>query len=231
MALRREGKTYTEIRNQLGVLIPKSTLSLWCSNVEMPHWYQEKVNKLNRANLSKALRTACASNELKREKRTAELRACNKETMANITFNKDVYKALLAILYLGEGTKTLSSGLALGSTDPNIIKMYIAMLGICYEIPTNELKCRISHRADQDLRELQEYWSNLTGIPMKNFYKSIPDPRTVGKPTKHLDYKGVCVIYGGNVAAKLEIMMLSRLILESVERAYSSAVEQFNGIE
>lgn len=231
MVLRREGKTYAEIRNQLGVFIPKSTLSLWCCNVEMPIWYQEKVNKLNRANLSKALTIAHASNELKRERRKVELQACNKETMANITFNKDVYKALLAILYLGEGTKASSNGLSLGSTDPNIIRMYIAMLGICYKVPINDLKCRISHRADQNLRVLQEYWSDLTGIPMENFYKSIPDPRTVGKPTKRLDYKGVCIIYAGRVAAQLEIMMLSGLILESAERAYSSAVEQFDGIE
>lgn len=225
MALRRKGKTYTEIRNRLGVSIPKSTLSLWCCGVTMPGWYQEKVDKLNRENLSKALTIAHASNELKREKQVTELRACNKETMTNITFNKDVYRALLAILYLGEGAKRSSCGLMLGSTDPNIIKMYIAMLGICYDISIKELKCRISHRADQNLQALQEYWSTLTGIPMKNFYKSIPDPRTIGKPTERPDYKGVCVIYAGRVATRLELMMLSGLILKSVEGAYSSAVE------
>ena len=91
------------------------------------------------------------------------------------------------------------------------------MLKICYDIDVNILKCQVCHRADQNLAILQEYWSGIIGIPLKNFYKSIPDPRTVGKPTKRPGYKGVCVIYGGGRAIQLELMMLSGLILKRIK--------------
>ena len=64
--------------------------------------------------------------------------------------------------------------------------------------------------------ELQEYWSRAAGIPLENFYKSIPDPRTVGKPTKDGNYKGVCVIMGGSTAIQLELEMIPKLILEKI---------------
>ena len=215
IALRKEGMTYAEIRNVIKVDIPKSTFSLWCSGLPMPAWYQNKVNELNKRNLSKALTIAIASNELKRERLITKLRESNAETIEGVVFTKDILKTLLSMLYLGEGGKG-KSGLMFGNTDPNIIRVYIAMLKICYDVDARTLKCRVCYRADQDLWTLQEYWSGVTGIPLKNFYKSIPDLRTVGKPTKRPSYKGVCVIYGGGRAIQLELMMLSGLILERI---------------
>jgi hypothetical protein len=121
IALRKEGMTYAEIRNVIGVGIPKSTFSLWCSKLPMPVWYQDKVDELNKKNLSKALTIAMASNELKRERLIATLQKNNIETMGKIVFTKDIWKILLSMLYLGEGGKG-KSGLMFGNTDPNIIQ-------------------------------------------------------------------------------------------------------------
>lgn len=121
------------------------------------------------------------------------------------------------MLYLGEGAKLKSHrGLMLGSSDPRIIRLHIKLLAACYRIAREKLKCRISYRADQDLNTLQKYWSEITGIPLETFYKSKPDPRTIGKPTKCLDYKGVCVVMCSGTSIQLELDIITDIILESL---------------
>jgi len=213
--LRAQGKTYAEIRASLDVTVPKSTLSGWCQDVEMPAWYQAKVDELNKSSLSKAQRILWVSIKLKREKLLADLQSKNRHLAGRVA-DKDVLKMLLSILYLGEGSKSKGrSGLSLGSSDPNIILLYLKLLEKCYDIPRRKLKCRVSYRADQDIRALERYWARTIGIPRSNFYKTIPDPRTVGKPTKNLDYKGVCVIIGGSVAIQLELELIPSILLRA----------------
>jgi hypothetical protein len=38
---------------------------------------------------------------------------------------------------------------------------------------------------------LEKFWQKITGIPKNLFYKTRIDPRTIGKPTLKIDYKGV----------------------------------------
>lgn len=212
-ALRRKGKTFSEIERTLSLVVPKSTISNWCSDVIMPSWYQAKIDALNKTNFSKARKMSWVSTRIKRENLLNTLRERNKPIPKKIK-DPDILKMILATLYLGEGSKWKShSGLLLGSSDPDIIRLYIRLLELCYGIARENLKCRVSYRADQDIYELEKYWSKITSISLKNFYKTIPDPRTVGKPTKNLDYKGVCVIMGGSSSIQLELEIISKIIL------------------
>ena len=78
------------------------------------------------------------------------------------------------------------------------------------------MKCRICYRADQDIEILEKFWSKSTGIPLGNFYKTKPDARTIGKPTKKLDYKGVCVIMGSTTKVQLELELVAKMIIEGL---------------
>ncbi len=213
---RSQGKTYAEIMKSLKISVPKSTISGWCSDVKLPSWYQQKIDQLNKKSFSKAQKMAWASNKIKRERLINEIIS----KVSNITEkikDRDVLKVILSVLYLGEGTKWKTHrGLILGNSDPGTIKLYIKLLNVCYGIKSNQLKCRISHRADQNLKSLERYWSNITGVPKSNFYKSIPDPRTVGKPTKRKDYKGVCVIHCAGTHIQLELEAIPRIILSGL---------------
>lgn len=214
--LRSQGKTYSEIMKNLAVTVPKSTLSSWCDDVKLPVWYQERVDKLNRKNLSKGRKVAYIANKIKRENLFSDLREQNKH-LARELQKPDVQKVALAMLYLGEGSKWKSHrGLMLGSSDPTIIRLYMKLLRLCYGITAARMKCRISYRADQDIKKLERYWSHITKVPLKNFYKTIPDPRTVGKATKRTDYKGVCVITYGSTKIQLELEMIPGILLEGI---------------
>lgn len=210
--LRSKGKTFTEIRKSLNLSMPKSTLSNWCQGVTLPNWYAARIKKLNSESLKKAQTIAWASVRRKRELFLNEVR---REAIKVIRkFNLENLKIVLAMLYLGEGAKWKShSGLMLGSSDPQIILLYISLLKKCYGIKRNQLKCRISYRADQNIAELENYWSVIAGIPKDNFYKTKPDPRTIGKKTERTDYRGVCVISCAGSHIQLELEEIVKLLL------------------
>jgi hypothetical protein len=159
---------------------------------------------------------AWASNKAKRERLLYAL-AANTVHLTEKLKDKDVLKLLLSMLYLGEGSKWKSHhGLVLGSSDPDIIRLYICLLDRCYGISVEKLRCRVSYRADQDIHALQRYWSQVTCIPLSGFYKTIPDPRTIGKPTKNIDYKGVAVISCAGTHIQLELEMIPKTILKGL---------------
>lgn len=214
--LRKQELTYKEIQERLSVRISKSTLSYWCTGLVLPDWYQAKVNDLNFRNFSKARQLAVASNKIKHERLLADISEKNGLLGVKLK-DMDTLKMLLAVLYLGEGAKWKShSGLVLGSSDPDIILIYLRLLKACYRIEPENLKGRISYRADQDIDSLEDYWSKITLIPRENFYKTKPDPRTLNKPTRKIDYKGVCVIMGGSSSIQLELEAIPSIILKSL---------------
>lgn len=214
--LRTRGKTYSEIMQILKIRLPKSTISSWCGDVTLPEWYCEKIKKLNNSNFSKAQKMAWASNKVKRERLLSRLFERN-EHLADKIKDKDLLKMILATLYLGEGAKWRSHrGLQLGSSDPNIILLYMKLLERCYGIIPTQLKCWIGYRADQNIKTLKKYWSKITRISLENFYKSKPDSRTVGKPTKRKDYHGVCVISCAGTHIQLELEAIPEIILRGL---------------
>jgi len=214
--LRAEGKTYSEIMRELKVKLPKSTMSKWCQGVVLPKWYTDKIDEINRKSFSKAQQMAWASNKIKRERFLQTLLANNSHLVKKLR-DKDTLKMFLATLYLGEGAKWKSHhGLMLGSSDPGIILLYMRLLYLCYGIRTEALRCRICYRADQNIKHLEAYWSRITSIPLRNFYKTKPDMRTLGKPTKKKGYKGVCVITCGGTHIQLELEAIPKLILRGL---------------
>lgn len=215
--LRNSGKTFNEIRKILGQYVPKATLSGWCLGIKMPKDYFLKVRDLNRKNLLRAQSKAKQVNREKRQKFLADIWQKSIGLTNKINSNREVLKVILAFLYLGEGAKWKSHpGLQLGSSDHLIVNLYLRLLRLCYGIRPEQLKCRISFRADQDLKYLEKFWSFETSIPLSNFYKSIPDPRTRGKITKNTDYKGVCVVCGGSTSIQLELETIPKVLFEGL---------------
>lgn len=210
--LRAEGKMYPEIREIIGKAVPKSTLSFWCSKVALPAWYQAKIDELNKKSWSIGRKHAWIAHRQRKNEFINSLLKNNLQLVEKLR-DKDVAKMLLAMLYLGEGSKSKShSGLSLGSSDPTIIKIYIKLLNICYGITKNKFGVWIGHRADQNLKSLQTFWSEITGIPLRRFYNSKPDARTVGKPTLDENYKGVCAISCAGSNYQLELEMIANII-------------------
>lgn len=191
-ALRKAGKTYTEIIKKLKVPVPKSTLSLWCKDIIFSSKHKKRIAKIITNNLNRGRAMVLISNKIKREKYLQEV--YNRIShLGKLIKNKNIAKISLAVLYLGEGSKTRSS-IMFGNSDPMIISLFLRLLRYCYKIDEGKFRCTLQCRADQDIQKLEKFWSNITNIPFSKFYKARVDPRTIGKISKNPEYKGVCRI-------------------------------------
>ena len=213
VTLRKAGKTYGEIKRMLGRPIAKSTLSHWLRGLILTKIQQKKLERKVASNVRKAQVKAWAVSKEKRKQYLKSLIARNKYLLP-FTRKQDVARIALAMLYLGEGAKWPSHpGLYLGSSDPEIIRIYIKLLRKCYGIPVERLRARISYRADQDVSKLTAFWSRVTNIPRNHFYKTKPDSRTIGKKTMKKNYRGVCQITCAGTEIQLQLDIIARMFL------------------
>ena len=212
VTLRKQGKTYSEIK----ALIPKtskSTLSYWLSGLELSPKQKEKLSKNINRKLIKARARSLEMAKEKRIKYVAEIESDNSYIFKLLT-NGHVAKITLATLYLGEGSKTRRGSLSFGNSNPDIINLFLKLMRNCYNIDESKFRCTIQCRADQNIPYLEKFWLHLTKIPKKQFYKTRVDPRTIGKPSLKLDYKGVCRLdyFSARIYNELLVMggMISR---------------------
>ena len=118
-------------------------------------------------------------------------------------------------MYLCEGGKYPSSRhLTFGNTDPAMIKTFLTLLRQHYEIAESKFRVRVMHRWDQDGAALRRYWSRVTGIPLRQFYRSYADRRTKGTPTRKYTYKGVCSVQYGDTTTQYELQAIGEAVLK-----------------
>jgi hypothetical protein len=211
--LRALGKTYSQVTKALGVPVAKSTLSYWCRGLSLSEDYEANVQKLVKAGSSRGRAAALVSNRRKyREARAAIKKRAH--GFSPLLADVRVGKLALAMLYLGEGAKWVSHrGLALGSSDPDIVKLYVQLLESCYGIKRRALKARIMYRSDQDIATLTGFWSKQLHLTSGQFYKTKPDSRTSGIRTRKNNYKGVCAIYCAGTEIQLELDAIARSLI------------------
>ncbi len=210
--LRSLGKTYGEINYSINAHIPKSTLSDWCKHTPLPREYAERIQKLVVGNLDKARIIALEINRIKREEYIKRIRQASTRTSQTID-NLDVAKVALAMLCLGEASKSVrNTSFYLGNSDPKIIVTFLELLKRCFTFDIKKVRCTVQCRADQNAEDLVGYWMDKTKIPRNLFYKTRIDPRTIGKPTKKKDYKGVLRVDYLDNKVRLELESLAELV-------------------
>lgn len=210
--LRKDGKTYGEIQNTLGLKIPKSTLSDWCSGILLSQLQKKRLEINSKKQSEKGLAIALVANKIKRNKYLASVdKRINHLT--KIIKNKNVAKIIIATLYLGEGGKQRKGTLCLGNSNPGIINLFLQLLRYAYNIDESRFRCTLQCRADQNIKKLEKFWSETTKIPPKQFYKAQIDQRTLGKKSKKLEYKGVCRIDYFSADLFIELMKIGELMM------------------
>jgi len=210
-SLRKSGKTYGEIRTVLGLPIPKSTLSGWCSAIELAGF--EKV-RLKARQLKNSERGRFIAHAINRKRRQEYLYAVSQRTahLPGLLKDKNVAKIALGMLYLGEGSKSTGNGLVFGNSDPAIIRLFLHLLRYCYALDESRFRCTIQCRADQDVGNLEKFWLKATNIPRCQFYPSRVDPRTIGKVSTKPEYKGVCRVHYFSADIYHELMSIGKTV-------------------
>ncbi len=211
--LRKLGLSIRKIESSLG--IPRSTLSGWFKNIELTESQKDSLRKGKLASLAGARKLAMNWHNTQKKKRVEKARFEAENSLNFINWQaKPVVDLALAMLYLGEGYKAAPT-LALGNSNPIVLKFFIQALSVNYQVEKNDFKCELHIRSDQDPVSIVGFWSTELGLPIQSFTKVSVAKRTINSQS-HPDYKGVCVVRYGNTAVQRKLSFLSKIFCEKV---------------
>jgi hypothetical protein len=213
LLLRRKGKSLGFIEKNLG--IPRSTLSGWCKNIQLSN--EQRVTLLNNQLVSLP-KARLAAAKWHREQKVLRISIAKQEAenvMKNIDITDDILDLSLAMLYLGEGTKSKLTSIA--NSDPMVLRFVLSVLKQNYKVNLNTIKCGLHLRMDQDSTECKKYWANELGLAVKQFAYISFDKRSAGRVT-YDRYKGVCVLYCGSIAIQRKLIYLYNLFCDKVSQ-------------
>lgn len=211
--LRKGGMSVRKVEARLG--IPRSTLSGWFQAVTLSVKQQDKLHNDWMKSLERGRKKAVVWHNTQKKERIKLAESAAKEVLSKIhSTDPLVIELTLAILYLGEGSKR-QPRLSLGSSDPLILRFFIAALRKVYGVDVSKMRADLYLRADQDPAELKKYWSRTLALPLKNFVYASNDKRTRDSKT-YSNYKGVCTLTYGGTAIQRRLVFLSRLFCSKV---------------
>jgi hypothetical protein len=187
--LRKKGESIKEIAGKLKVSV--GSVSAWCRNVKLS---KKQINALEqRAKdpyYGRRLSYSLEQQRIRKEKTSRLI----KEGIAEIhTLNKRELLIAGIALYWAEGFKK-DSQVGLASMDPFMIMFYIKWLITCFGYHKEDLNLRVTLNISHKNRigKVEKYWSDITGIPKKDFgkpfYQNFVWKKTYENPE---DYYGV----------------------------------------
>ncbi len=187
--MRQSGMSYSQIKSELGV--SKSTLSLWLRDLPLSDKRLRELRDFNQVRIEKTRVTKLKNKNARRDSVLRQVRI-DFENNTDPLFIGGFY------LYWGEGTKSAEYSIALTSTDPAIIRTYLAWLKIL-GVDMNDCRVKLHLYADQNIKSSISFWSGVTHIKSNHFYKPyIKETLLKNKTYKGMFGYGTCTIYYHN---------------------------------
>lgn len=177
--LRAEGHTLADIAAELGVA--RSSVSVWARDVEFEPRPRQRARRRG-------------PNILQRRKaeEIGRLLAEGRQRIGSLSEREFLVAG--AALYAGEGSKT-DGDVRFANSDPRMVVFFCAWLRRFFSIDESRLRLRLYLHEDQDLEAANQFWSDLTAIPLVQFrrpYRAVADPSI--RTTKH-PMGCPCVVY------------------------------------
>ena len=177
--LRKEGLSYREIKQKIGV--SKSTLSGWLKVVELTPKQKERLYAKQIEILSRG-----PQSQKERRLREVEKIVADSEREIKNPLSFEAYRLFGAALYWAEGAKT--NGCAVVNSDPHLILFMVRWLEKVFKISPLTLKVWLNIYPQQNDKDIKEFWSQLTSIPVENFGKSFIKPANKNFKKNNLYY-------------------------------------------
>lgn len=205
--LRKEGKSYSEIRSVLNV--GKGTLSSWLKD------YPLSLEQIGRCG-KKRVENYIAS---RRKNREILFKNIYDEEEAKILplSRRDIIIGGL-FLYLGEGAKTHMSVLSLSNTNPALIKGFIVWLKNL-GVDTSKIYFRLHLYKDMDPENEINFWCEKLRVERSQFRKSyIKKSTLIGLSYKNGYGHGTCNAHFGNAILGKRVFMSLGVIKDYLMR-------------
>ncbi|PIP24397.1 MAG: hypothetical protein COS25_01780 [Candidatus Nealsonbacteria bacterium CG02_land_8_20_14_3_00_37_10] len=172
LKLRKIGKSINEIATELN--IAKSTVSSWCRNIQLGSKQIERLVKRQESGSYKGRMKFLERTRKERIKEVALLRKQGIKEIGKLS-KRDFFISGVAI-YWSEGY-TYSGGEQVGFTnsDPKMILLMLRWFKEICNIPDDNisLQVKINEIHKDRIKEVENYWSNITKISIGQFNKTV----------------------------------------------------------
>ena len=198
--LRRQGMSYKQIRNSLG--IPLGTLGGWFKNEDWSREIRDRLGAMTSLAFPEKMEAIKKANKARWAKLYREYRDAGEKEFERLKTNPLFLASVM--VYWGEGDKAPKwSLLKLSNTDPLMIRMFYLFLKDVIKVPQDKICVWLLLYPDLVDNMQKNFWSKAIGIPLSQFKKSI---YIKGKhSTKRLSY-GVCNIFVSSREYKEKMM-------------------------
>lgn len=163
--LRKLGKTYSEIKNELNV--PKSTLSNWLKDIDLSDKQLAELTRFIKKKKFLAVEKTRKTKQLKRGLRLKNIYNQEKNTLLPLS-KKELFVSGL-FLYWGEGNKHLQSAVSINNTDPQVLKFSLYWLTQGLDVPKEKIKVFLHLYSDMDKEKELAFWSSELNLPLSQF--------------------------------------------------------------
>lgn len=198
--LRQEGRSIKEIALMTGV--SKSSVSLWVRNVVLSKRQITvlKGNGFSSESIEKRRQKRLVGEQ---EKRNA-IAALAQKDIKNISPHD--LRIIGLCLYWGEGGKTNQGSARISNSDPAIIKIMMRFFREICGVEEKKFRGLIHIHSHLNTKQAEQYWSQISGIPREQFYKTYAKPSIASKHKKDSLPYGTFDIYVCSTKLFLQIM-------------------------
>lgn len=191
VAMRKEGRSYREIREVIGV--SKSTLSLWLRDVPLTEEQQLALALRSPASATRRAKAIRASAAQRRARIQAEARS----QITNLSESELFVAGVVAYWAEGSKNKPWRTGARVSflNSDPAMILLFLRWL-VLVGVDADRLQFRLNIHESADVAAAEEFWAEVVGVPVHAFDRTTlkrHNPRTVRKNV-NAEYHGcLCV--------------------------------------
>jgi len=212
--LRKLGKTYSEIREEL--VIPKSTLSDWLKTYPLSLEEKNLLEESRKRRKYFSIEKVRLVKQKKREERHKNTYLFEQRKWLSLTKRELELAGLF--LYWGEGNKRLNGPVSLNNTDPQVLKFTLYWLQYGLGISRNKIKVMVHLYRDMDVEQELRYWSTELNLSLSQFSK----PYIKDSKRSEIDQKGfghgTCGLVVNSVLLKERVMMAIKAIADSYSK-------------
>ncbi len=208
--LRKEGLSISDIYKKLGVA--KGTVSVWVRDVSLSSTQLQELGARSHARGAIEKRR---SSRLYNENQKRQLIIDHaKSDISNIS-ERDLFLIGL-MLYWGEGGKKQRGSVRLSNSDPNMIRVMMKFFRTICKVPEDKFRIHLHIHMHLDYKKAEKYWSQVTNIPLNQFYKTYNAPNNGSQNKKDNLPNGTIQIYVCDTTLFLKIQGWTLGIIEKL---------------
>lgn len=187
IGLRKEGKSYSQIREELQISI--STLSEWLSPLDWSKNIEKSLREYHKEGSSVRLKNLNKTRGSHLRKIYAEAREEAIYEFENLKYHPLFISGVM--LYMGEGDRVSKHNVYVTNVDPRMLKIFKNFLLHVCNCPKSRVRGSILIYPDLIDEECRNYWASKLDMKLENFRKSVI---IQGRhKTRRLSY-GVCSV-------------------------------------